>query len=85
MVAQAPPAVTLIFNEPVSPVSLKLVGDSGHTLELRAEVSGEALIVTLPQSLPQGTHLLSWRVISTDGHPVGGSLTFSIGRPSAAP
>jgi copper transport protein len=28
---------------------------------------------------------LSWRVISADGHPIGGALTFSIGQPSAAP
>jgi copper transport protein len=83
VVARAPPAVTLTFNEPVSPVSLKLVGEGGHTLELRSEPRGETLIVTLPEALPQGTHLLSWRVISTDGHPIGGSLTFSIGQPSA--
>ncbi|TGT50256.1 copper resistance protein CopC, partial [Mesorhizobium sp. M00.F.Ca.ET.170.01.1.1] len=32
-----------------------------------------------------GTHVLSWRVVSVDGHPVGGSALFSIGAPSAAP
>jgi copper transport protein len=35
--------------------------------------------------LQRGTHVLSWRVISADGHPVGGSLMFSIGAPSAQP
>jgi copper transport protein len=34
--------------------------------------------------LKTGTHTLSWRVISADGHPVGGSIVFSIGRPSAS-
>ena len=29
--------------------------------------------------------MLSWRVISADGHPVGGSLLFSVGAPSAQP
>jgi copper transport protein len=38
----------------------------------------------MPGSLPQGTHLLSWRVVSADGHPIGGALTFSVGQPSAA-
>ena len=33
--------------------------------------------------LRRGTHVLSWRVISADGHPVAGSLMFSIGAPSA--
>src|SRR5262249_9186758 len=35
--------------------------------------------------LQRGTHLLSWRVISADGHPVGGTLMFSIGAPSGQP
>ncbi len=30
-------------------------------------------------------HVLSWRVMSADGHPVGGALMFSIGAPSAQP
>src|SRR4029077_17557979 len=29
--------------------------------------------------------VLSWRVISSDGHPVGGSLLFSIGAPTPQP
>jgi copper transport protein len=28
--------------------------------------------------------VLSWRVTSTDGHPIGGSITFSVGQASAA-
>ena len=35
--------------------------------------------------MQRGTHVLSWRVISADGHPVGGALMFSIGAPSAQP
>ena len=85
VVAQAPSMLTLTFNEPVSPISLKLMGEGGHTVELRGVTArGEALIVTLPGPLPEGTHLLSWRVISADGHPVGGALTFSVGRLGAA-
>ena len=34
-------------------------------------------------SLTDGTHVLVWRVVSEDGHPVGGSLVFSLGAPSA--
>ena len=26
--------------------------------------------------------MVAWRIISADGHPVAGSLTFSVGRPS---
>jgi copper transport protein len=84
VLARAPASLTLTFNEPVSPLSLRLIGEGGHTLEL-ADVAAvdAALTVRLPGALPEGTHLLSWRVVSADGHPVGGSLTFSVGRPSA--
>src|SRR5690606_32624629 len=36
-------------------------------------------------SLAHGTHLVSYRVVSTDGHPIGGSLLFSVGEASGAP
>ena len=84
VVARAPAALTLVFNEPVSPLALRLVGEGGHTLELTDVAAVDAtLTIRLPGPLPQGTHLLSWRVVSADGHPVGGALTFSVGRPSA--
>ncbi len=86
VVAQSPATVTLTFNEPVSPLVLRLVGDGGHSVELTDVTAvNAALAVRLPATLPQGTHLLSWRVISADGHPVGGTLTFSVGQPSASP
>ncbi len=40
--------------------------------------------MTLPKNLPRGTQLVSYRVISADGHPVGGSMVFSIGAATAA-
>jgi copper transport protein len=33
----------------------------------------------------RGTHVLSWRVVSADGHPVGGAVLFSIGAPTGPP
>jgi copper transport protein len=84
VVARPPAIVTLVFNEPVSPIILRLIGPNGDASELK-EVAAEnaTLTVSLPRGLARGTHLLSWRVISADGHPVGGALTFSIGAPSA--
>jgi copper transport protein len=86
VVEQPPPALTLTFNEPVSPVALRLVQPNGEVVELeRAEAKGATIVVAPPAGLSRGTHLLSWRVISADGHPVGGALTFSVGQPSDAP
>ena len=39
----------------------------------------------MPSPLREGTYVLSWRVTSADGHPLGGSLLFSVGAVSAAP
>jgi copper transport protein len=86
VVAQPPARLTLTFNEPVSPVVLRLVRPDGETAELSGVAAdGATLAVALPAGLARGTHLLSWRVISADGHPVGGALTFSVGEPSATP
>ena len=86
VVALPPSMLTLIFNEPVSPLVLRLVGPSGEATELKDVVADNATVtIRLPERLRPGTHLLSWRVISADSHPVGGALTFSIGQPSAQP
>ncbi len=86
VVAQPPATIKLIFNEPVSPLTLRLVGPDGLSIELKDTAAADhALTIAIPVSLPRGTHLLSWRVISADGHPVGGALVFSVVEPSAEP
>lgn len=77
---QAPEALTLHFNEPVSPLAIKLIApDSTATNLLDATTGGETVTIPLPVDTASGTHVLSWRVVSTDGHPIAGSLVFSIG------
>lgn len=87
VVAALPAEIKLVFNEPVSPLVLRLVLPSGEVIELKARqaADGASIILPLPPGSSVGTHLLSWRVVSADGHPVGGSLTFSIGHPSLPP
>jgi copper transport protein len=79
----APAALTLTFNEPVAPLVMRLIGPGGEAVAL-ARVAAENATVTIDpaESLRRGTHVLSWRVISADGHPVGGAVVFSIGVPS---
>ena len=40
--------------------------------------------MTLPENLPRGTQVVSYRIVSADGHPVAGSLVFSIGEMTKA-
>src|SRR6516162_3641895 len=81
-----PPAtLTLTFNEPVSPLVVRLIGPDGAPIAPTAVTAEDTTItISAPPALRRGTHVLSWRVISADGHPVGGSLMFSIGARSPA-
>jgi copper transport protein len=82
----SPPRVLLRFNETVSPLVLRLVAPNGTSAAMLATMEHESsLAVALPSGLRQGTHILSWRVVSLDGHPVGGTVVFSVGAPSASP
>ncbi|MCP3389396.1 CopD family protein [Bradyrhizobium sp. CCGB12] len=83
MLASAPKAVVLRFNEAVTPGAIRLIDGAGTTRDdLRVDASGEAISVAMPPDLPQGTAVVSYRVISQDGHPVAGSMIFSIGMPT---
>jgi copper transport protein len=84
-VAAPPGQVTLDFNEGVSPLVLRWIGPDGSVTEVEGETLNARLTITPPPGIGAGTHLLSWRVVSSDGHPVGGTLTFHVGAPSATP
>jgi copper transport protein len=85
VVATAPASVRLRFNEPVSLLVLRLIDAKGVThTDLRYAGRDETITIMLPGDLPNGTQVLSYRVTSSDGHPIGGSLIFSIGAPTAS-
>ncbi|MEO3385007.1 CopD family protein [Mesorhizobium sp. CAU 1741] len=82
----APSGFSLSFSEPVSPLALSLIRPDGTTIPLEQPgARGNLLEMDAPAALTEGTHVLTWRVVSLDGHPVAGSVVFSIGEPSAAP
>lgn len=78
--ASPPPRILLDFNEPVAPQVLKLVRPGGGTEVIAGyERHGNAIIIPMPADVGPGSYALSWRVISEDGHPVGGTLVFAVG------
>jgi copper transport protein len=84
LLREPPSILRLTFNEPVTPLVMRLVAPDGGTTT--AVATAENTTVTIkPPALRRGTHVLSWRVVSADGHPVGGSLMFSVGEASAQP
>jgi copper transport protein len=88
MVAQAPKTVRLRFNEPVTPAVIRVIDSDGTTRnDAVVHAVDETIEITLPTGLPAGTQVISYRVISADGHPVAGSMMFSVGmgKSAAAP
>ena len=82
MLTAAPALLILRFNEPVSPLSFKLIDAGGVAHDgLVVGSKGETIEITPPGDLPRGTQTLSYRIVSADGHPVGGVVAFSIGMP----
>lgn len=85
VLAAVPGRLALEFNEPVSVLVLRLIAPDGSATELDGTARNATVLAVPPEGLGAGTWLLSWRVVSSDGHPVGGTLTFHIGQPSAPP
>jgi methionine-rich copper-binding protein CopC len=82
-IASTPRAVRLWFSEPVelglSRIRIvRLGGDTVKTSALRHEGDASttaALDLATPPSAP-GTYLVTYRVVSRDGHPTSGSYSF---------
>jgi len=79
MLAAPPERLTLTFNEPVSPLVMRLLGPGGDEQGIAGVMqAGATLSIAPARELTDGTHFFSWRVVSADGHPVGGTVVFSV-------
>ena len=83
--ARPPAEIRLRFSEPVDPavVRLSLVDAAGrpHRLSEPHGLDGE-VGTTLAPTGPAGRWRLDYRVVGTDGHPVTGTLSFTVGASS---
>lgn len=84
VLAQPPKMVQLNFNEPITPAVIGLIDAGGKTRDIATRAVGQSVLIVLPDDLPQGTQIVSYRVVSQDGHPVAGSMVFSIGAVTGA-
>jgi len=85
VLSEAPGQVRLDFSEPVSLTSLNLLSPSGEKTALTGAADNAFVEAGLPDLVAKGSYALSYRIISADGHPIAGTLIFSIGEPSAGP
>lgn len=81
VLAEAPAGIALRFDEPLQLLALSLLDQRGtaRNLTSAARVESERISVALPEQLPDGGYLLSWRGASLDGHVVAGTLAFTVG------
>lgn len=79
---ESPARVTLRFSEPVS-VDLggvRVLDAAGRRVEDgAAQVDGATVTIGVRPDLPEGTYVISYRVVSADGHPVRGASLFGVG------
>lgn len=77
----APATVELRFNEPVQLIedAMRLFPGDSDPVVLTARTVDTTVTITLPDDLGEGAYALAYRVVSADGHPIGGALTFQIG------
>ncbi|MGO1735902.1 MAG: copper resistance CopC family protein [Leucobacter sp.] len=74
-------SLVLSFSNTVMDVGTEIVvtGPDGADASGGApEYSGHDVIQPLAADLQPGTHNVIWRVVSSDGHPIEGALTFDI-------
>lgn len=88
VLSSAPAEVVLTFSESVRqvPGKIRVLAPDGSRVD-RGEPTFTGAVVSIPvdPTGPKGTYLVSYRVISADGHPVSGGYTYSVGTPSAPP
>lgn len=82
VLAESPAEVTLTFSEPVSADlgGVQVLDADGDRVEQgTAQVEGSVVTIGVQPDLPDGTYVVSFRVISADGHPVRGGSVFGVG------
>ena len=88
MLDAPPTTVSFTFNEPLMPDFVRFVATdpSGQTGDVPVSaVDGPTALIDWPADAPAGEWTVSYRVVSQDGHPIEGGITFSYAAASPSP
>lgn len=82
----APPSVVLTFVEEVDAKSVKIAatGADGRSIAQGAPQTSGYLVTQPLNATLTGTYTVAYRVVSLDGHPVQGTVKFSLTLPASA-
>lgn len=88
----APTEIALQFTESVDPIEpgIRLIDADGNDIEIGdvdqsagADTMRAAVGAESGAELAEGTYVIAWQALSADSHRVRGSITFSVGTPTA--
>ncbi|MEV4459805.1 copper resistance CopC family protein [Microbispora sp. NPDC049633] len=83
-----PAAVTLTFNQVVRRdyARIAVTGpDGAHYEQGEVRVDGPRVSIGVRTGTPAGAYVIGYRIVSNDGHPVTGTVKFSVTGAGAAP
>jgi methionine-rich copper-binding protein CopC len=86
-IASGPDTVSLTFNEDVQAefATLKVIGPNGTEYQTGNVSAGGGQVSTAVSPLgPAGAYQIGYRVVSDDGHPVQGKVSFTLTAPGPA-
>lgn len=88
VLATPPQTVSFTFNEDLLPDFVRFIATdpSGQTGDLPVSgVDGPTATLDWPLGAPGGEWTVSYRVVSQDGHPIEGGITFAYDAPAPSP
>jgi methionine-rich copper-binding protein CopC len=80
--SSAPAAISFVFGEEILPegnaVTLTDVAADARLEVGPVEVEGDTVSVAWPKASPAGEFRAAYRVVSADGHPIDGTINFTV-------
>jgi len=80
VITEAPATITLTFNEGLladaNSVSIN-AADGTNVVSANVQPNGSSVELPWPADLPAGDYQAAFRVVSADGHPVTGAISFT--------
>ncbi|WP_165962649.1 copper resistance CopC family protein [Occultella glacieicola] len=83
----APTEVRLTFNNEILDLNAAIVltdPDGAVLTEEPPVVDGADVALPVPDGVPAGVWTVTWRVVSSDGHPISGTYDFTVDTPAEA-
>jgi methionine-rich copper-binding protein CopC len=82
---EPPAAIKLVYSADVLATGARVAvtGPDGDVETGEPQVAGETVVATLPDGLAGGEYTVTWRVVSSDGHPIEGSFGFDVAEQAA--